>query len=51
MLLATAEFTSPCYGLTNLIIDKKKLRVTAFFVSILFLLTMAITINGVIVGL
>jgi len=38
LLLITSEALSPYYGQVNLLIDKKKLRVTALILSILFLL-------------
>ena len=48
ILLITAELISPYYGQTNLIIEKKKLRKTALIVGILFLITVAIRIYGII---
>ena len=48
ILLITAELISPYYGQTNLIIDKKKLRKTALIVGIIFLITVAIRIYGII---
>jgi len=48
ILLITAELTSPYYGKTNLLIDKKKLRKTALIIGILFLITVAIRIYGII---
>jgi len=48
ILLATSELISPYYGQTNLIIDKKKLGKTALIVGIIFLITVAIRIYGII---
>jgi len=44
ILLATSELTSPYYGQTNLIIDKRKLRTAALILSTLFMLTVLIRI-------
>ncbi|MGD0451415.1 MAG: hypothetical protein ABSA79_10235 [Candidatus Bathyarchaeia archaeon] len=41
-LLITAELESPYYGLTNLTINKKKLRTAALITGILFLITFVI---------
>ena len=48
ILLITAELASPYYGLTNLTINKKKLRTAALTTGILFLITVAIRIIGMI---
>jgi hypothetical protein len=48
ILLITAELASPHYGLTNLTINKKKLRNAALTMSLLFLLTVAIKIISII---
>ncbi len=42
-LLVTLEIISPSYGLTNLILNKKKLRIAAITIGVLFLITFAIT--------
>jgi hypothetical protein len=48
LLLFTAELALPRYGLTNLTINKKKLRTAAFTIGILFLITVAIKIIEII---
>jgi len=48
ILLITAELTSPYYGKTKLLIDKKKLRKVALTMGILFLITVAIRIYQII---
>lgn len=48
ILLITYELSSSHYGITNLVIDKKKLRLAAFSTSLLFLITVAIRIMGVV---
>ena len=48
ILLITSELASPCYGKTNLIINKKRLRNIALAFSILFLITVAIRIADII---
>lgn len=48
ILLITAELISPYYGQTNLLINKKKLKNAALFTGILFLITVAIRIYGII---
>lgn len=48
ILLITAELTSPYYGQTNLLINKKKLKKVALLMGILFLITVAIRIYGII---
>lgn len=47
-LLITAELISPYYGQTNLLINKKKLKNAALTTGILFLITVAIRIYGII---
>jgi hypothetical protein len=47
-LLITAELISPYYGQTNLHINKKKLKNAALTTGILFLITVAIRIYGII---
>jgi len=51
ILLITAELTSPYYGLTNLTINKKKLRNAALTIGILFLVTVAIRIVNIITSI
>jgi hypothetical protein len=48
ILLITAELISPYYGQTNLRINKKKLKNVALVLGILFLITVAIRIYGII---
>jgi hypothetical protein len=48
ILLITSELISPYYGKTNLLINKKRLRNVALTMSILFLITVAIRIYGII---
>jgi len=48
ILLITAELISPYYGQTNLLINKKKLKNAALITGILFLITVAIRIYGII---
>jgi hypothetical protein len=48
VLMISSELSSPYYGHTNLIIDKKKLRNVAYATGILFLLTVAIKIYTII---
>jgi hypothetical protein len=48
ILLITSELVSPYYGKTNLIIKKKRLRNIALAASIVFLITVAIRIFGII---
>jgi len=48
ILLITAELISPYYGQTNLLINKKKLKKAALTTGILFLITVAIRIYGII---
>lgn len=51
ILLITAELLSPYYGKTNLLINKKRLKQTALILGILFLITVAIRIYGIIVSI
>jgi hypothetical protein len=48
ILLIIAELASPQYGLTNLTINKKKLRNAALTTGLLFLVTVAIRIINII---
>ena len=48
ILLITSELISPYYGKTNLLINKKRLRNVALVMSILFLITVALRIYGII---
>ena len=48
ILLATAELISPYYGRTNLVIEKKRLKQAALLLGVLFLITVAVRIYGII---
>ena len=48
VLLITTELASPHYGLTNLTINKKKLRNAALLMGLLFLLIVAFNIIKII---
>jgi hypothetical protein len=50
ILLITSELTSPYYGKTNLIVNKKRLKNTALAVSTLFLTTVAIKVITIIIS-
>jgi len=49
ILLITSELISPYYGKTRILINKKRLKNAALAMSILFLVTVAIRIYGIIV--
>jgi hypothetical protein len=49
ILLITSELISPYYGKTRLLINKKRLKNAALAMSILFLVTVAIRIYGIII--
>jgi len=51
ILLITSELISPYYGRTNLLVNKKRLKNVALTVSILFLITVAIRIYGIIASM
>jgi hypothetical protein len=48
ILLIASELISPYYGRTSLLINKKRLRSVALITSIMFLITVALRIVGVI---
>ncbi|MDH5266430.1 MAG: hypothetical protein OEW62_01985 [Candidatus Bathyarchaeota archaeon] len=48
ILLTTSELTSPYYGKTNLLINKKRLKNAALTTGTLFLITVAIRIYEII---
>ena len=50
ILLITAEFSSPDYGLTNLTINRRKLKNAAIATGTLFLVTVSIQLIGIIIG-
>ena len=49
ILLTTTELTSPYYGKTNLLIERKRLRNVALTISLLFLITVIIRIYEIII--
>ena len=51
ILLITSELISPYYGKTNILINRKRLRQTALTTGILFLITVAIRIYGIITSI
>ena len=51
VLLVTSEILSPYYGASSLKINKKRLRNSAITTSIMFLVTVAIRIATMILGL
>ena len=48
ILLVTAELASPYHGQTNLLINNNRLEKAAIIMGILFLITVAIHIYGII---
>jgi hypothetical protein len=50
ILLITDELSSAYYGPTVIIINKKRLHTAALTISLLFLITMAMDIIGIIIG-
>jgi hypothetical protein len=48
ILLATSELLSPYYGRTGLLIDKKRLRIVALIVALIFLATVAYRIYDIV---
>jgi hypothetical protein len=50
ILLVTSELLSPWYGRTGIMIDKKRLRIVALVVALIFLATVAYRIYQIIVG-
>lgn len=50
-LLVTVELSSPYYGQTNLLINKKRLKNVALTAALLFLVTVAIRIYGLLTSL
>jgi hypothetical protein len=47
-LLITAELSSPYYGHTNLLLNRKKLRNATILTAILFLITVAVRVYSII---
>lgn len=50
VLLVTSELISPYYGAANLKISKKRLRNAAIVMSVLFLVTVAARITGILLN-
>lgn len=50
ILLATSELLSPYYGRTGVILDKRKLRMVALVMGMLFMTTVVARIIGIITG-
>jgi len=50
ILLATSELLSPYYGRTGIALDKRKLRMIALVMGILFMGTVVVRIIGIITG-
>jgi len=48
ILLVTSELLSPYYGRTGLLIDKKRLRMVALIVALIFLATVAYRIYEIV---
>jgi hypothetical protein len=48
ILLATSEILSPYYGRTGLLINRKRLRIVALVVALIFLATVAYRIYGIV---
>jgi len=48
ILLATSELLSPYYGRTGIMINKKRLRIVALIVALIFLATVAYRIYVII---
>ena len=50
ILLVSAELLSPRYGRTNILINRKRLKTFTWIVSILFLITLAIRVVGMVLN-
>ena len=48
ILLATSELLSPYYGRTRLMINKRRLRIVALLVALVFLASVAYRIYGIV---
>ena len=48
ILLATSELLSPYYGRTRVMINRKRLRIVALVVALIFLATVAYRIYGIV---
>jgi len=51
ILLVTSELLSPYYGRTSIIVNKKRLRMVALSLGILFMLTVVIRVYEIIFSL
>jgi len=49
ILLATSELLSPYYGRTGVLIDRKRLRIVALVVALIFLTTVAYRIYEIVI--
>ena len=50
ILLITSEVLSPYYGKIQIFIDKKRIRNTAFIVSIIFLIMVVVRVIGIVLA-
>lgn len=50
ILLITSELLSPYYGRTGIVLDKRKLRMIALVMGILFMATVVVRVIGIITG-
>jgi len=48
ILLSTAELLSPYYGRSGIVIDKRKVRVVAIYLGVLFLITVVFRVFAII---
>jgi hypothetical protein len=48
ILLATSELLSPYYGRIDILINRKRLRIVALIVALIFLATVAYRIYGIV---
>jgi len=50
ILLTTSELLSPYYGRTGIILDKRRLRMIALVMGMLFMVTVVVRVIGIITG-
>lgn len=50
IMLVTSELLSPYHGRISILINKKRLKNTAFVLSFLFLMTVAVRVIAIIIG-
>ena len=50
ILLITSELLSPYYGRTGIVLDKRRLRMIALVMGILFMATVVVRVIGIITG-